>query len=45
MTCPLSRSGSHSPFPIHIDVLEPVSTSPSGQVKVTLAPSKKTSDT
>ena len=23
-------SGSHSPFPIHIDVLEPVSTNPGG---------------
>ena len=32
-------SGSHSPFLIHVDVLGPLSTSPSGQVNVTLVPS------
>ena len=31
-------SGSHSPFPIHIDVLEPVSTNPGEQVKVIVLP-------
>ena len=32
-------SGSHSPFPIHVVVLGPVSTSPGGQLKFTLDPS------
>ena len=32
-------SGSHSPFPVHIDELDPVSTSPGGQLKVTMLPS------
>ena len=32
-------SGSHSPFPVHIDELDPVSTSPGGQLKVTVLPS------
>ena len=35
--------GSHSPFPIHIDLLGPVSTSPGGQVKVMLVPSRNVS--
>ena len=33
-------SGSHSPFPIHVDVLGPVSTSPTGQSKKMRVPSK-----
>ena len=32
-------SGSHSPFPMHVDVLDPVSISPAGQLKVTVVPS------
>ena len=32
-------SGSHSPFPVHIDELDPVSTSPGEQLKVTVLPS------
>ena len=37
LTC--LRSGSHSPFPIHVDVVGPVSTDPGEQLNVTLAPS------
>ena len=44
LSCPVCRSGSHSPFPIHVDVLGPVSTSPGGQLNVTLVPSTKISD-
>ena len=32
-------SGSHFPFPIHIDVLGPISSNPGGQCKVMLVPS------
>ena len=32
-------SGSHSPFPIQVDELGPVSTSPGGQLKVVVVPS------
>ena len=35
-------SGSHSPFPMHVDELGPVSTSPEEQVKLTLSPSRAT---
>ena len=31
-------SGSHSPFPVPVDVLDPVSSSPGGQLKVTTLP-------
>ena len=34
-----SMFGSHSPFPIHVVVLGPLSTSPGGQPKITLVPS------
>ena len=33
------ESGSHSPLPIQVDVLDPVSISPGGQLKVTVVPS------
>ena len=32
-------SGSHSPFPMHVDEFGPESTSPGGQANMTLAPS------
>ena len=32
-------SGSHSPFPIHVDELGPLSTAPVGQINVMPAPS------
>jgi hypothetical protein len=32
-------SGSHSPFPVHVAELGPVSTDPGGQLKVTVHPS------
>ena len=34
----LQRSVSHSPFPMHVDVSGPVSTSPGGQEKVMFVP-------
>ena len=35
----LLKSGSHSPLPVHVEALDPVSVNPSGQLNVMVVPS------